>query len=227
MRGRRRCRGLQGLSIVAALLVAVACDKGQAGAATPGSGSAGGGSEAGSGSAGVVSGSDGGSGGSDAQGAAPRCDPALSSEMIGFFGMRMLIKLPEGVELVEQNPFFARSATGGQASSCGASVTFAALGFFRSSAPLGESRRTVMRMRGLAPGALSFEGESNQTNALSATFNAAAGEKGEPAAKGLVLLRRDREWVYWLILEAKPDDFGRLEGVFQASVASLMVQPRG
>lgn len=231
MNMRRRSRGLQGLSIVAALLIAVACDKGQAGAAVPSGDSSGGGGGGGSsqgggsGEAGSTVGAEaGGGGGADA---GPRCDPALESEIIGFFGMRMLIKLPQGVELIEQNPFFARSSTGGQASSCGVPVTFAGLGFFRSSAPLPEVRRTVMRMRGLPPEVLSFEGESNQANQLSATFNAAAGAKGEPAAKGLVLLRRDREWVYWLILEAKPEDFGRLDGVFRASAASLMVQPRG
>lgn len=224
MRGVLRWRGAAILALGVSL--ALACDKNEAEAAPPsGSGAvSASSSSSGSGEApvGTSPGSGPADGGSTVQ--AARCEPALDAEPTGFFGMRMILRLPMGLDLVEQNPFFARMATGGQATTCGARITFAGVGFLRSSAGLGEVRKTVLRLRGLPPEAITgFEGEQNLGAQASATYVAAAGSNGEPAAKGWILLRREREWVYWVIYETRPEDYAGLDMLFRSSTQSLLV----
>ncbi len=226
MRGVLRWRGAATVALGVSL--ALACDKNEAEAAPPsGSGAVSASpssSPSGSGE-GPAAGSSPGAGASEGVAVpAARCEPTLDAEPTGFFGMRMILRLPMGLDLVEQNPFFARMATGGQATTCGARITFAGVGFLRSSAGLGEVRKTVLRLRGLPPEAISgFEGEQNLGAQASAIYMAAAGSNGEPAAKGWIFLRREREWVYWVIYETRPEDYAGLDMMFRASTQSLLV----
>ena len=221
MRSSLRVREI--VAVAAGLLLSLACDKGQAETSTPGSSrgsstvSSGGGEAAGPGSSGP---------GAAPTGAEPaRCEPTIEAEPTGFFGMRMIVRLPQDVELVEQNPFFARTPNGSQVARCGPPLTFAGIGFMRSSSALKDVRRTVLRLRGLPPEAISgFEGEQDQGSTHSATYVAPTGPNGEPAAKGFVFLRRDREWVYWIVFEGRAEDYASLDRVFRASALSLLVQ---
>ena len=213
------------VAVAAGLLLSLACDKGQAEVSPPGS--SGGSSVAASRGGGEGAGGAGSSGpGAPATGAEPvRCEPTIEAEPTGFFGMRMILRLPQDVELVEQNPFFARAPNGSQVARCGPPLTFAGVGFMRSGSALKDVRRTVLRMRGLPPEAISgFEGEQDQGSTHSATYVAPTGPNGEPAAKGFIFLRRDREWVYWIVFEGRPEDYASLDPVFRASALSLLVQ---
>ncbi|MCA9660206.1 MAG: hypothetical protein KC486_17810 [Myxococcales bacterium] len=131
------------------------------------------------------------------------------------------MSLPKGVEMVEQNPFFARSATGTQVSSCGTTIPFAALGYVRSTASQAAIRKHIMMLRGFEPEELSFSNESTQGDTTIATYDVS----GNAGIRGLVFFKRDRGWYYWGLYEASTEDFSTLEGVFRSSFASLLIRP--
>lgn len=206
----------------------IACDR-PAGANPPASGGA---ASSGGGPGGVPAGgaaSQAGGGGGEAaapsEPAPPPCEPALDDQPTAFFGGRFLMRMPKGTELVEQNPFFARSSSGGQMSSCGVPVPFEAVGFLRSSSAVPLVRKHVLMLRGLDPDALTMGPDQTQGETTITSYEAGAGSRGEPPLKGLVLIRRDRGWFYWALLEAAPDDFPKVEQLFRASFASLIVRP--
>ena len=64
--------------------------------------------------------------GKSAPAAAGPCTVELDADPTTFFRGRVILKLPKGVELVEQNPFFARVERNGIPSACGGSLNFAA-----------------------------------------------------------------------------------------------------
>ncbi|MEZ4453562.1 MAG: hypothetical protein R3B09_29160 [Nannocystaceae bacterium] len=227
-------------SLIPALaLVLCVCDKPASGSHPPIAGASDAGGKPIQGGGGVAPGDAGGGGtpgsaggGSSASGTAasntvaapPPCQPALDAEPTGLFGMRLLIKLPAGVELIEENPFYARSVGGNQASSCGTQIHFSALGYLRSAAPLVDVRKYVLRLRGLSGESPSFSGETNLGSTLSSIYEVPQSESGAPPLRGWMVLRRDGAWVYWTLFEAHPSNFAALEGVFKAATQSIMIR---
>ena len=189
----------------------------------PGSGSAVAGSPAGAPGAAGAAGA--GQGGGDAgeageAPAAPACAPVLDIQPTSFFSARILLTLPKGVELIEQNPFFARSASADQVDSCGRPIPFAALGYVRSAASLTEIRRHVMGLHGFED--VAFSGESTQGDTTVATYDVDA---GGTAIRGILLFKRDGGWYYWALYEAAPEDFPQVEPIYRQSFESLMIRP--
>lgn len=191
------------------------------GGGTAASGAPQGGSTASGG--GSVAASPGGNPGGNPSAAPPHCQPALDEDPTGLFGFRLLLRLPVGVELMEQNPFYARSVGANQASSCGTPIYFTAIGYLRSAAPLTDVRKYVLQLRGLAQ-APSFSGESNQGSQLTAIYEVPQSSTGAPPLRGWMLLRRDGSWVYWVLLEAHPSNFAALEATFKAVTSSVMIR---
>lgn len=226
-------------SLIPALaLVLYGCDKPASGSSPPvvgtadaggkpiAGGSSGGGASTGSSSGSSPGSASGGpsSGTNAGTSVAPApCQPALDDEPTGLFGFRMLLRLPVGVELMEQNPFYARSVAANQASSCGTPVYFTAIGYLRSTAPLTDVRKYVLQLRGLAQ-APTFAGESNLGSQLQAIYEVPQSQSGAPPLRGWLVLKRDGGWVYWVLLEAHPSNFAALEGTFKAVTSSLMIR---
>jgi len=162
-----------------------------------------------------------GEGGAEASApAAPPCDSELDIQPTSFFGNRILMTLPKGVEMEEQNPFFARSTSAGQVDSCGRSVPFAAVGYVRSTASLADIRRRILALRGFET--VTYSGEQSQGDTTVAIYDA---DPGGAAVRGLVLFKRDRGWYYWSVYEASPEDFPQVEQIYRQSFASLMIRP--
>lgn len=155
-----------------------------------------------------------------AEPAAPPCQPDLDIQATSFFAHRILLTLPKGVELVEQNPFFARSASPTQTDSCGVAIPFAAVGYVRSSASLAEIRQHVMLLRGFDN--VTYSAESSQGGTTIATYDVSA--KGT-SIRGLVFFKQDGGWYYWGLFEASPEAFGSLERLYRASIGSLLIRP--
>ncbi len=154
-----------------------------------------------------------------AEPAPPPCQPDLDIQPTSFFAHRILLTLPKGVEMVEQNPFFARSASATQTDSCGVAIPFAAVGYVRSSASLAEIRQHVMLLRGFEN--VNYSAESSQGGTTIATYDVSA--KGVPL-RGLVFFKKDAGWYYWGLFEASPEAFGSLERLYRASIASLLIR---
>jgi hypothetical protein len=223
-----RCRsGIPAFALVLAL--GLACDK-PAETSAPAGGGAGAGAGGAAAGPNAADGGPAGAGGAGAEGsqagdagaaAAPPCQAELDLQPTAFFGYRILMSLPKGVEMVEQNPFFARSATGTQVSSCGTTIPFGAIGYVRSTASLAAIRKHIMMLRGFEPEELSYSNETSQGDTTIATYDVS----GDAGIRGLVFFKRDRGWYYWALYEASSEDFPNLEGVFRSSFASLLIRP--
>ncbi len=225
--GMRSVRSLLSVSLIGGALALCGCEK-SGGTTAPG-GSPGGasGDPAVAGAPGepgapAVAGEGAAASGAEGAGApaAPACDPELDIQPTSFFGNRMLLTLAKGIELTEQNPFFARSTDGNQQDSCGRAVPLAAVGYVRSTASMAEIRMHVMALRGFEE--VRYSGESTQGDTTVATYEVDA---GGTAVKGLVLFRRDRGWYYWSIYETTPELFPQQEAIFRSSFGSLMIRP--
>lgn len=216
--------GIPAFALVVAL-ASLGCDKPAETNAPAGQGATtAGASAAGGGPAGAPAGEAGAGGPSGAEAsapAAPPCAPELDIQPTAFFGYRILMSLPKGVEMVEQNPFFARSTSGAQVSSCGSRIPFAAVGYVRSTASLAAIRKHIMMLRGFEPEELSYSNERSQGDTTVATYDVAS----DAPLRGLVFFKRDRGWYYWGLYEASPEDFPSLEGIFRQSFASLLIRP--
>jgi len=226
--GMRSVRSLLSASLICGALGLFACDKSSPSTA-PGSPASVGGEPAVAGEPGApgapgVAGEGGGPGGEGAAvagpAAAPPCDPDLDIQPTSFFANRLLLTLVKGTELIEQNPFFARSTDGNQQDTCGRAVAFAAVGYVRSGASLAEIRDHVMLLRGFED--VRYSGESTQGDTTIATYDVDA---GGTAVKGLALFRRDRGWYYWSLYETTPELFPLQEAIFRRSFGSLMIRP--
>lgn len=220
--GVRRIQSLLSALVIVGGLALTACDK--TGKSSPPGGPTLAGDPAASGpSAGVESGVAPPAGdvttASPGEPAPPPCHPDLDIQPTSFFAHRFLITLPKGIELVEQNPFFARSATATQTDSCGIGIPLAAVGYVRSSASLADIRQHVMLLRGFED--VKYSADSSQGGTTIATYDVLA---GETPLRGLVFFKQDAGWYYWGLFEATPETFGSLERIYRASIASLLIR---
>ena len=188
------------------------------GPATPG--------EAGAGGAGASAGAD-----APVAAAAPApCQNALADVPTALFGTRMIVRLPKGVELVEQNPFFAQAAAPNQATSCGQAVSYAASGFFEypASSGLTQVRDQLLELRGLPAASLTWDDEGSRGRTYTGAYSAPAdAATGAPAIRGWLVIREagDR-YAYFTLYEADPAAWDALKPVFVASGKSLVIKPR-
>lgn len=162
---------------------------------------------------------------------ATACTPSLADLATSLFGGRVLITLPKGVELVEQNPFYAQSAAPQQATSCGAQVRYAAVGFFEwpAGASLTQVRDQLLELRGIPQATLTWSEEGTRGRHYTAAYSAAQDPNTQaPPARGWVVLRDapNDKFAYFAVFESDEAAWNELRPVFQEAGRHLLVKPR-
>jgi hypothetical protein len=146
----------------------------------------------------------------------------LDDAPTGFFKGRLILTLPKGVELVEQNPFLARVERNDLSSACGSTLHFAALGYVQPAGTPRESREQVLRFRGIATEQITgWEQESDDGATYMGVYNAGAAENGAPPVKGLMWMRRVGSYSFYVLYEAAPTSWPALEASLRASLADV------
>lgn len=186
------------------------------------------GDPAGAGSGGA--GSDGAGSGAGPAAPAP-CVPALADQSTSLFTGRMVIRLPKGIELIEQNPFIAVAAAPQSTTSCGGVVKYAAAGFFEypGSANVTAIRDHLLELRGIPPDTVTWSEEGTRGRSYTGAYSASVDPKtNAPATKGWLVLRDapGDKYAYFAMFEADPAAFDGLRQVFQESGKRLLVKPR-
>ncbi|PCC66889.1 hypothetical protein SAMN02745121_00383 [Nannocystis exedens] len=168
-------------------------------------------------------------GGGAAPAGPPPCQPALADTPTALFGTRILVRMPKGVELAEQNPFYAQAVAPDQATSCGQPVAYAAVGFFEyPNAPVTAVRDQVLELRGIAKGTATWEDEGTRGKTYTGAYSAPAdAATGAPAVRGWFVLRdANDKYGYFALYETDPAHWDALKPVLVASGKSLLVKPR-
>ncbi|MBL9100288.1 MAG: hypothetical protein JNL82_04975 [Myxococcales bacterium] len=164
-------------------------------------------------------------------GAPAPCVPALADLSTSLFSGRVLIKLPKGVELVEQNPFLAVAAAPQSTTSCGGVIKYAAVGFFEwpAGTDITAVREHLMELRGIKAEQLTYSEEGTRGRHHTAAYTAAVDPKtNAPETRGWLVLRDapNDKYAYFALFEADPAAFDGLKAVFQESGKRLLVKPR-
>lgn len=159
------------------------------------------------------------------------CEVALADSSSSLFGGRVLIRLPKGVELVEQNPFYAHAAAPQQTTSCGAPVRFASVGYFAwpAGASLQQVRDQLLELRGVGLDALTWAEEGSRGRHFTGAYSVAADAKTQaPAVRGWLVLRDapGDKFAYYAMFETDEAAWDGLRPAFQASGRELLVKPR-
>jgi hypothetical protein len=159
------------------------------------------------------------------------CVAALAETSTSLFGGRVLIRLPKGVELVQQNPFYAQAASAQQATSCGAPVRFSAVGYFEwpAASSLTQVRDQLIELRGIALENVTWAEEGSRGRHYTAAYTVAADPKTQaPAVRGWLVLRDapNDKFAYFAMFETDEASWDGLRAVFQDAGRHLLVKPR-
>lgn len=159
------------------------------------------------------------------------CVTALSDLSTSLFAGRIVIKLPKGLELVEQNSFIATAASPQTTTSCGGVIRYAAAGFFEfpGSATTTAVRDHLMDLRGISAETIAWSEEGTRGRSYTAAYTAPADEKsGAPETKGWLVMRDapNDKYLYFVMFESEPAAFDGLKAAFQESGRRLLVKPR-
>ena len=162
--------------------------------------------------------------------AAPACVPVLSDLYTSLFSGRVLMRLPKGVELVEQNGFYATMAASQQSTSCGAPVKYMAVGFFQQpAADLMKVRDQLLELRGISAATVTWSDEGTRGRNYTGAYAAAQDPKtSAPASRGWLVLREgpNDKYAYFAVLETDEASWPGLSALFQEAGRHLLVKPR-
>lgn len=197
-------------------------------------GSDGGGSDGGGSDAGTPTGDTGDKpAGDDPAAAGPDpskvCDAEVSDTPKALFGDNVLIRLPKGVELVEQTPFFARITSSNTMSTCDAIVSFAAVGYFQTDPSKGVTAvrdETMKAARGFDSGDITWEEEATKNRSYSGAYSVPEGPKGEPPIKGWISFKESGGNTFWVAYETHPNAWNAVKKSFQESAKRLIIVPQ-
>jgi hypothetical protein len=218
--------------------LAVSCGKKTPEGTTPpgetGSADAGASAGDGGGDAGAGGGDAGGEAGGGDAGATPPeggadpskvCDAEVSETPKALFGDNVLIRLPKGVELVEQNEVFARITSSTTQSTCDAIVSFAAVGYFATDTtkPVTVIRDETIKARGLNPTEAKWDEETTKNRDYSASYELPEGPKGEPPLKGWIVFKEKAGTTFWAAFETHPNAWNAVKKSFQESGKRLLI----
>ena len=160
---------------------------------------------------------------------AAACVPALAETSTSLFGGRVLIRLPKGVELVQQNPFYAQAAAPQQSTSCGGAVRFASVGFFEwpAGASLTQVRDQLLELRGIALETVTWAEEGSRARHFTGAYTVAGDSRG-PTARGWLVLRDapNDKFAYFAMFETDEASWAGVRAVFQDAGRHLLVKPR-
>ena len=206
-------------------------ETGSGGDAPAGGGDAGGG-DAGGGDAGGGD-ATAGAGGDAPAGEGPAdsskvCDAEVSDTPRALFADNVLIRLPKGVDVVEQTPFFARITSSNTQSTCDAIVSFAAIGYFQTdtSKTVTQVRDETIKARGIDPSGITWGEETTKGRDYSASYEVGEGPKGEPPLKGWIALKDKAGSTFWVAYETHPNAWNAVKKSFQESAKRLIIVPQ-
>ena len=192
-----------------------------------GSADSGGGSDGGGGTA---DGGGGDSGSTDGGGGGETCEAKTSDSPTPLFGDKVLIRVPVNVELVEDNPTFARTfSSAGFVSACDATVKNMFVQVYENDPkkPLKTYMQEVidvtLTQSGYANG--SRAGNPVESDTDYHTIMEYPPGKGTPAVKLYVVVVRRLNNVLLVVYEAVPEEFGLLQPSFKKSAESLLIVP--
>lgn len=161
---------------------------------------------------------------------AQTCAPALNDLYTSLFSGRVLMRLPKGVELVEQNGFYATMAASQQSTSCGAPVKYAAVGFFQQpAADLMKVRDTLLELRGIPAATVTWSDEGTRGRNYTGAYTAAQdANTSAPASRGWLVLREapNDKYAYFAVFETDEASWAGLMPLFQEAGRHLLVKPR-
>ncbi len=155
------------------------------------------------------------------------CDAEVSDTPKALFNDNVLIRLPKGVDIVEQSPFFARITSSNTQSTCDAIVSFAAVGYFQSDASKSPTqvRDETIKARGLDPSSITWGEETTKNRDYSASYELGEGPKGEPPIKGWIALKEKAGSTFWVAYETHPNAWNAVKKSFQESAKRLIIVP--
>lgn len=207
-------------------------ETGSGGDASAGGSDAGGG-DGGGGSAGGGDATAGGAGGDAPAGDAPAdaskvCDAEVSDTPRALFADNVLIRLPKGVDVVEQTPFFARITSSNTQSTCEAIVSFAAIGYFQTDTTktVTQVRDETIKARGIDPSGITWGEETTKNRDYSASYEVGEGPKGEPPIKGWISFKDKAGSTFWVAFETHPNAWNAVKKSFQESAKRLIIVPQ-
>lgn len=159
------------------------------------------------------------------------CVPALNDLATSLFNGRVLIHLPKGLELVEQNGFYAQLAAPNQATSCGGQVRYAAVGFFQqpANATITQVRDQLLELRGIPIETVTWSDEGTRERNFTGAYAAAQDPKtGAPPTRGWMVLREapGDKYAYFALFETDEASWAAQHAVFVESGKRLLVKPR-
>ena len=157
------------------------------------------------------------------------CDAEVSETPKALFADNVLIRLPKGVELVEQTPFFARITSNNTMSTCDAIVSFAAVGYFQTDtakSPTAVRDETLQAARAVKPGEATWTEETTKNRDYSAAYELGEGPKGEPPVKGWIAFKEKAGTTFWVAYETHPNAWNALRKSFQESAKRLIIVPQ-
>jgi hypothetical protein len=154
------------------------------------------------------------------------CDAEVSDTPKALFADNVLIRLPKGVDVVEQTPFFARITSSNTSSTCDAIVSFAAIGYFQSDpskTPLVVRDETMKAARGVDASEVTWSEETTKGREYSAAYSLPEGKKGEPPIKGWIAFKEKAGNTFWVAYETHPNAWNAVKKSFQESTKRLLI----
>lgn len=190
-------------------------------------GSGGGGGEAGGGDAGAAEG--GAEGGEKPpEGPDPNkvCDAEVSETPKPLFADNVIIRLPKGVDVVEQTPFFARITSSNTISTCDAVVSYTAVGYFQSD-PKKDVKairdETIASARQVSAGDVTWGDEVVKNRDYTASYQIPEGPKGEPPIKGWLVMKERKGTMFWAAFETHPNAWNAVKKTFEESGKRMLI----
>lgn len=196
------------------------------GDAAGGGGGESGGGEAGGGEAGGESGGGQAAGGEAGPDPSKVCEAEVGDTPRAVFADNVLLRLPKGMDLVEETPFFARIATKDTVSTCDAIISFGALGYFQAdpNKPVKQARdETIQAARGVPPGEVTWTEETEKGRDYSGTYSIPEDSKGNPPIKGWFVIKEKGGYTFWYALETHPNAWNALAKTFKESGNRLRI----
>ncbi|WP_143140154.1 hypothetical protein [Nannocystis exedens] len=198
-----------------------------AGGASAGGGESGGG-EAGGESGGEAGGGDAGAAAGEPDPSQKVCDAEVGDTPKAVFADNVILRLPKGMDLVEENPFFARIATKETVSTCDGVISFGALGYFQTDASKNVKQirdETIQAARGVPPSEVTWSDETEKGRDYSGSYSIPEDSKGNPPIKGWFVLKEKAGYTFWYALETHPNAWNALAKTFQESGNRLRIGP--
>lgn len=197
-----------------------------AGGGSAGSGDSGGG-EAGGGESGGEAGGDTGAAG-EPDASQKVCDAEVGDTPKAVFADNVILRLPKGMDLVEETPFFARIGTKDTVSTCDAVISFAGLGYFQADTAKNIKQvrdETIQAARAVPPSEVTWADETEKGRDYSGSYSIPEDAKGNPPIKGWFVLKEKAGYTFWYALETHPNAWNALAKTFQESGNRLRIGP--